>query len=65
MVAHRSTSLPECGPTDYAAPEPCLFMIIRALGIQMVKALDWYSILGRVINIYINMYTFVSKTIIS
>ena len=23
MVDHRSTSLPEYGPTDYLAPEPC------------------------------------------
>ena len=23
MVDHRSTSLPECGPTEHKAPEPC------------------------------------------
>ena len=25
MVGHRSTGLPECGPTESSAPEPCLF----------------------------------------
>ena len=25
MVGHRSTSLPECGPTESSAPEPCFF----------------------------------------
>ena len=25
MVNHISTSLPECGPTEYPAPEPWLF----------------------------------------
>ena len=24
MVDHRSTSLPECQPTEYQTPEPCL-----------------------------------------
>ena len=24
MVDHRSTGLPECGPTEYPAPEPSL-----------------------------------------
>ena len=24
MVDHRSISLPECGATEYSAPEPCL-----------------------------------------
>ena len=23
MVDHRSTCLPECGPVEYLAPEPC------------------------------------------
>ena len=23
MVGHRSTGLPECGPTESSAPEPC------------------------------------------
>jgi len=27
MVDHRSTNLPEFGPTEYPAPEPCLFRI--------------------------------------
>ena len=26
MVEHRSISLPECGPTEYPAPEPCFNM---------------------------------------
>ena len=25
LVGHRSTGLPECGPTESSAPEPCLF----------------------------------------
>ena len=25
MVGHRSTGLPECGPTESSAPEPCYF----------------------------------------
>ena len=25
MVGHRSTGLPECGPTESSAPEPCFF----------------------------------------
>ena len=27
MVGHRSTGLPECGPTESSAPEPCCFYI--------------------------------------
>ena len=27
MVDHRSTSLPECKPTKYPAPEPCFVYI--------------------------------------
>jgi len=27
MVDHRSTSLPECLPAEYPAPEPCLLRI--------------------------------------
>ena len=25
MIDHRSTGLPECGPTETSAPKPCLF----------------------------------------
>ena len=25
MIDHRSTGLPECGPTETSAPEPCFF----------------------------------------
>ena len=25
MVDHKSTGLPECGPTESSAPEPCFF----------------------------------------
>ena len=25
MVGHRSTGLPECGPTESLAPEPCYY----------------------------------------
>ena len=25
MVGHRSIGLPECGPTESSAPEPCLY----------------------------------------
>ena len=27
MVGHRSTGLPECGPTESSAPEPCFYNI--------------------------------------
>ena len=27
MVGHRSTGLPECGPTESSAPEPCFHYI--------------------------------------
>ena len=23
MIDHKSTSIPECGPTEYPVPEPC------------------------------------------
>ena len=28
MVDRRSTSLPECGPTEYPAPEPCFTYVV-------------------------------------
>ena len=28
MVGHRSTGLPECGPTESSAPEPCLYFLL-------------------------------------
>ena len=27
MVGHRSTGLPECGPTESSAPEPCFLFV--------------------------------------
>ena len=31
MVDHRSTGLPECGPTESSAPEPCFFYFFQFL----------------------------------
>ena len=31
MVGHRSTGLPECGPTESSAPEPCFSSILLVL----------------------------------
>ena len=28
MVGQRSTGLPECGPTESSAPEPCLLLLL-------------------------------------
>ena len=33
MVGHRSTGLPECGPTESSAPEPCFFYRFRYISI--------------------------------
>ena len=27
MIGHRSTGLPECGPTESSAPEPCFYFV--------------------------------------
>ena len=31
MADHRSTGLPECGPTESSAPEPCFFNFLYFL----------------------------------
>ena len=31
MVDHRSTGLPECGPTESSAPEACFFYYLQFL----------------------------------
>ena len=31
MVDHRSTGLPECGPTESSAPEACFFYFLQFL----------------------------------
>ena len=40
MVVHRNTSLPECGPTEYSASEPCL--IIPLLSIYLFDGIFFY-----------------------
>ena len=34
MVDHRSTGLPECGPTESSAPEPCCSVFLLAINIH-------------------------------
>ena len=52
MADHRSASLPECGHTEYPAPEPCFICDITALKNHsfmrvvffFANTLNWYRI---------------------
>ena len=40
MVDHRSTGLPECGPTESSAPEPCYLYLLftHSIAINIVPS---------------------------
>ena len=43
MVGHRSTGLPECGPTESSAPEPCCLCFRSFSTFLATKILDAYK----------------------
>ena len=43
MVDHRSTGLPECGPTESSAPEPCYFAELFRNKSQLRRKIEHFS----------------------
>ena len=61
MVDHRSTGMPECGPIESSAPEPCLSYFLFKIYWTNLDCLEMEKMQGKsVMSIIVNFYLLIS-----